>query len=155
MPTLFLLCGLPGSGKTTLARQLEYTHAALRLCPDQWIVALLANPGDIIERDRLRAPVEALQWDLAKRALALGTNVVLENGFWSRAERLHYRSEAETLGARVDLRYLAVARDELWARLARRNAELPPGTFAVSEDELDLWWSWFEPPTADELDDQR
>jgi len=52
------------------------------------------------------------------------------------------------------LRYLDVPRDELWERLSRRNANLPPGTFAVREDQLDLWWSWFEPPTADELSNQ-
>ena len=36
------------------------------------------------------------------------------------------------------------------ARLAARNANLPPGTFRVSQEQLDLWSSWFEPPTADE-----
>jgi hypothetical protein len=49
------------------------------------------------------------------------------------------------------LHYLEVGRDELWARLSRRNVHLPPGTFVVTEDQLDLWWSWFQPPTADEL----
>lgn len=151
MATLFLICGLPGAGKTTLARQLEREHAALRLCPDEWIVALLADAADIEERDRLRAPVEAIQWEVAQRVLALGRDVVLEWGFWSREERARYRAQAEALGARVELRYLAVERDELWARLARRNADLPPGTFAVREDELDLWWGWFEAPTDDEL----
>ena len=150
MATLFLICGLPGAGKTTLAKQLEQEHAAIRLCPDEWIAALLADVNDIAERDRLRDPVEALQWGMAQRLLVLGTNVILENGFWSRAERASYRAQAEALGARVALHYLDVPQDELWARLARRNANLPPGTFAVTKEELALWWSWFEPPTKDE-----
>lgn len=151
MATLFLICGLPGAGKTTLARRLEREHAALRLCPDEWIVSLMADRSDIEERDRLRAPVEAIQWELAQRVLALGRDVVLEWGFWSREERVRYRAQAEALGARVELRYLAATRDELWSRLARRNADLPPGAFAVTAGELDLWWSWFEPPADDEL----
>jgi predicted kinase len=151
MSTLFLICGLPGAGKTTLARQLEASQPALRLSPDEWIVQLLADPADTIKLDRLRSPVEAVQWEVAKRTLALGIDVVLEWGFWSRDERNRYRSEAEALGARVELRYLDVGRDELWGRLSRRNANLPPGTFTVTEDQLDLWLSWFEPPTADEL----
>jgi predicted kinase len=152
LSTLFLICGLPGAGKTTLARQLELSQPALRLSPDEWIAPLLADPADTAELDRLRSPVEAVQWEVAKRVLALGIDVVLEWGFWSRDERARYRAEAEGLGARVELRYLEVARDELWARLARRNANLPPGTFAVTEEQLDLWLSWFEPPAADELE---
>lgn len=151
MTTLFLICGLPGAGKTTLAKQLEQSQTALRLCPDEWIAALLADVNDIAERDRLRNPVEAIQWQMAQRALVLGTNVILENGFWSRAERDSYRAQAEALGARVELHYLAVVRDELWRRLAQRNANLPPGTFTVNEAELDLWLSWFEAPTPDEF----
>ena len=151
MATLHLICGLPGAGKTTLARQIEQEWPALRLSPDEWIAPILDDPADIPERDRLRSPIEALQWDLAKRLLALGQDVILENGFWSRAERLRYRTEAEALGAEAVLHYLDVGRDELWDRLAKRNATLPPGTFAVTEDELDEWWSWFEPPVDEEL----
>ena len=152
MATLILICGLPGSGKTTMAKQLEASRSALRLCPDEWIGSILKDATDIVELDRLRTPVESVQWEVAKRALVLGINVILENGFWSRAERARYRSEAEALGASVELVYLRVERDELWARLAKRNEDLPPGTFVVREAQLDLWWSWFEPPTPEELD---
>ena len=151
MATLFLICGLPGSGKTTLARELEASRPALRLCPDEWISVILADPADAIELDRLRSPVETVQWALAKRALVLGVDVVLEYGFWSREERTFFRKEAEDLGAKVELCYLDVSREELWARLSRRNADLPPGTFPVTEEQLDLWSSWFQVPAADEF----
>ena len=110
------------------------------------------DPGrshSIPERDRLRSPVEALQWDLAKRLLTLGQNVILEWGFWSCEERESVRLEAED---RRDRRVALSCRNanELWDRLSRRNAALPPGTFAVTKDELDEWWGWFEPPGEDE-----
>ena len=151
MATLFLICGLPGSGKTTLARQIEAERPALRLCPDEWIAAIMADPTNTAELDRLRDPVEQIQWDLARRSLALGLDVVLEFGFWSRAERDRFRGEAEALGAQVELHYLQASREELRARLARRNENLPPGTFPVTAAQLDLWMSWFEPPAPEEF----
>ncbi len=142
MPTLFLLCGLPGSGKTTLARQLEREQCALRLTPDEWIVALGIDTFD----EPKRAAIEAIQWNLAERALVLGMNVVIDFGVWSRQERDDFRSRAEALGARVELRFLDVPRDELWARLVRRGGTLP------SEPEFAHWCTeLFEPPGPDEF----
>jgi predicted kinase len=155
MATLFLICGLPGAGKTTLARQIEQERPALRLSPDEWIAQIIADASDKAELDRLRAPVEAVQWEVAKKVLTLGIDVILEWGFWSREERRYYRAQAEALGARVEMRFLELGRDELWARLSRRNANLPPGTpgtFVVTEEDLDLWSSWYEPASPEELD---
>ena len=39
-PTLHLTVGLPGVGKTTLARELEQANGALRLTPDEWMAPL-------------------------------------------------------------------------------------------------------------------
>ena len=38
--TIVLLCGLPGSGKTTTAKSLARDRRAVRLCPDEWIAYL-------------------------------------------------------------------------------------------------------------------
>jgi predicted kinase len=148
--TLFLICGLPGSGKTTFAKKLESSQHALRLSPDAWISKILANTGTPSERDRLRPAIEAVQWDVAQRVLALGKDVILEWGFWSHAERQYWRQEAEKLGVRVEIHYFDVPLDELWQRLSKRNEQLPPDTFVVSKENLELWYHLFEAPTADE-----
>lgn len=151
MPTLFLMCGLPGSGKTTLAKQIEGERRALRLTPDEWIVKLFGNSLTPPTLDWCRDPVEAVQWSVAERALALGVNVVLDFGFWSREEREDFRGRAATLGAASELHFLDVPRVVLLSRLVARNAALPPYAFRVTEAQLNQWWSIFEPPAADEL----
>ncbi|MBL8061666.1 MAG: ATP-binding protein [Anaerolineales bacterium] len=151
MTTLFLICGLPGSGKTTLAKKLEVSERALRLCPDEWIAILLADPNDIPELDRLRSPIEAIQWETAKRALTLQVSVILEWGFWSRRERDYYRTEAEALGANLRLYYLDIEVEELWNRLEKRNSELLSGAFMVTKENLEKWSKFFELPVDEEL----
>lgn len=151
MSTLFLICGLPGSGKTTLAKKLEVTEKALRLSPDEWISEILLDPNNISELNRLRSPTESIQWELAKKVLSLGTNVILEWGFWSQEEREYYRKEAESIGAKVKLYYLNVEISEIWNRISKRNSNLPKGTFHVTKHDLEIWAKSFEPPAHEEL----
>lgn len=73
---LVIVCGLPGSGKTTLALRLEREMAAVRLSADDWMTEL----GHNLHEETMRARIEALQWRLAKRLLVLGGAVVVEWG---------------------------------------------------------------------------
>jgi predicted kinase len=53
---------LPGSGKTTLARQLAVDRSAVCLTKDEWHWALGASPWD----ERTNAKVERQLWRIAK-----------------------------------------------------------------------------------------
>jgi len=143
-PRLVLLCGLPGSGKTTLAREIAEAYGAVRLNPDEWELALGVDPFDAAFQDRL----EAEFWRLTERLIALGTSVVLDWGFWARSERDEKRDLGRSLGAAVELRFLDVPYDELLARVVDRHAE---GGLAITERHMDEYRRLFEPPTDDEL----
>jgi len=146
MATLFILCGMTGSGKSTLARRLESKHRALRLLPDEWIKRLDLDPRDSAQR----AEIERIMLEIAGRALEGGCDVVLEAGFWSRAERDDARSVATAAGATARLIWLDVPLEELKRRIELRNQALPENTFLVHPGELDGWMQAFEAPTPDE-----
>jgi predicted kinase len=143
-PRLVLLCGLPASGKTTLARELADAYGAVRLNPDEWESALGVDPFDEVFQARL----EAQFWELAQRLLVLGTSVVLEWGFWARSERDEKREAARTLGVPVELRFLDVPYEELVRRVTARRAA---GGIAITERHMEQYRGIFQPPTDDEL----
>jgi len=139
-----LLCGLPASGKTTLARELAETYRAVRLNGDEWKLALGIDPFDDAARVRLERQLLAL----TERLLTLGTSVVLEWGFWTRAERSELRDFGRSLGAAVELRYLDVPFDELVRRVVERTAN---GGIPITAEHMATYRAAFEPPTDDEL----
>ena len=87
--TLYLLCGLPGSGKTTRARELEAAGEGIVLNADDWVCQLYPDDAEAAARDERKGLVEQVQWELAERLLGSGINVILDWGVWMQAERDH------------------------------------------------------------------
>ena len=79
-PTLFLMVGLPGAGKTARARELASERQALLLTPDAWMISLF----DGVQPDGKRDILEGHLIALATEALRLRLSVVLDFGLWTR-----------------------------------------------------------------------
>ena len=142
-PRLIIVCGLPGSGKTTVAKALEGRLRAVRFAPDEWMDALSI---DVYDEER-RGKVEALQWKLGRELLALGLIVIIEWGTWGRSERDALRLEARALGAAVELHYLSAPMSILFDRIQRRGRENP----SIDRDALFRWFEIFQAPTPEEM----
>ena len=152
MATLHLMVGLPCSGKTTLAQNLEHKLPALRLNLDEWHIRLFGQDAEEPEHDARHSLIEALLWNIASRALELGTNVILDYGFWAREEREDYRLRAKHLGASSEVHYLDVPEDELLRRLEERNSRPSQESFLISAEAMKPWIAFFQKPTLDELE---
>ena len=145
--SIALFCGLPGSGKTTLARRLESEGRGVRICTDEWQSALGVTSEDRDFHERLQAV-------LYRHALALlraGCNVILEDGLWRAEERAEKFHDARACGAQIEFHVFDVQVDELWSRLKYRNFQGAAGAFPMTREDLDKACSLFEPPTAAEL----
>jgi predicted kinase len=143
---LILICGLPGSGKTTFAKELAAKVPAVRLSPDEWKHDLGIDYYD----EQRRVQLENRLWRLGQELLTLGQSVILENGFWARKERDELRLNARTLGVAVELHYLEAPVEELWRRLQLRNDEARPGAVPITREDLQRWALQFEAPDAAE-----
>ena len=143
---LILICGLPGSGKTTYAKELAPQVPAVRLSPDEWKHDLGIDYYD----EQRRVQLEDRLWRLGQELLTLGQSVILENGFWARQERDELRLSARELGVPVELHYLEAPVEELWRRLALRNDEARPGAAPIKREDLQEWALQFEAPDAAE-----
>ena len=140
---LIIVCGLPGSGKTTHAKQVAQNRRAIRFSPDEWMNILEIGLWDEVARSR----IEKLQWKLAQDILALGHNVVIEWGTWARSERDALRKGARALGAAVELHFLDAPVEVLFGRIHARNSESPP----ITLDDITKWAEAFERPSSDEM----
>jgi predicted kinase len=142
-PRLIIICGLPCSGKTRLAKAIESTAEAVRFCPDEWMDALSIDLYD----EKSRAKIEALQWQCAQDLLTLGLTVIIEWGTWARSERDNLRLKARALGAGVELHCLTAPVDALFGRIQSRGLESPP----IEREALSRWSEIFEAPTPEEM----
>jgi predicted kinase len=146
-PLLITFCGLPGSGKTTTAKQLEQETEAIRLNTDEWMAALDVD----FFNEQFREKLQARLYEHGKTLLRFGQSIIVEDGHWSRQERDKQREDARKLGAILELHYFDLSFDELWRRLDGRNSKGAYGTVLITKEQLQEYWSMFQRPDEAEL----
>ena len=144
---LVLICGLPASGKSTLARQLAPRIAAIRLDKDHWTTQLGADVWD----DAFRVRLERQLWALTQDLLAHGQSVILEWGHWARAERDEKRLGARALGVEGELHHLHAPLDELLERATRRSASGQWTAAPMTRAHFEQWAATIQTPDEQEL----
>jgi predicted kinase len=156
MPTVHLVCGSTGAGKTTYAAVLADRVRGVRFSIDEWMANLFLpdRPEHLslawaVEHT---ARCERQMWTVADQIIGRGVAVVFDVGLSRREHRDRFRMRAAEAGAESKLHYLDVDEGTRRARVRRRNEERT-GTFAfdVTDEMFDFMEKTFEPPDDDEL----
>jgi predicted kinase len=137
---LLLFCGIPGSGKTTIARLVAKNYPGSVHIQTDIVRAMITEPTFNMEESELvyQACVAA-----AKEALNTGRLVILDATFGTRRRRESTLSALASRYSRVDLIYIKC---DLEVAL-RRNSARTAGT-AVPEGNVRSIDSMFEAPEA-------
>jgi predicted kinase len=162
MPTVHLICGPMGAGKTTYAIALARRAHAVRFSLEEWLGTLFpvddAAARDPATTQARAARCESQIWATAAQLLAIGCDVVLDIGLARRDHRDEARLRAARVGGVAKLHYLDVAREtrsaRLLARIARVEREEGPAASGQAEERqsaFEAMEAYFEPPSDDEL----
>lgn len=148
-PMLYLLSGLPCSGKTTYAAKLE-SSGAVRISVDEMLIESVGQLGinyDNSDHIRLLEPVVIVAQDRVAEYLAAGDDVVLDHGLGRRIERDEFKQLAEASGARWRLLCFEAKISTLRSRCRQRSGL--PGQVPISNEVLDHLAATWERPSGE------
>ena len=149
-PTVHILCGFIGAGKTTFARKLEASTGAVRITKDEWLIRLIGNDPSIAGYADIDGRICGLSRDLAFQLAARGIDVIIDEGVWQKEQRALLRQRSEDVGARAVVHFLDTPVEVMRARVVRRNLNPAPDSFRISADMWDGYLRFWEPPGEDE-----
>jgi predicted kinase len=148
-PTVYLLTGLPGAGKTTYAKALQ-RQGVVRLSVDELVIARHGRLGKDYPEEEHLALLSPITDEVQQQLVELvqqGRSVVLDHGLGNKAERDAYKRLVTNHGGRWRLVHFPVERTELLRRLAIRDNEAESGL--ISPETLDWIAEHSEEPVGE------
>lgn len=150
MPTVHIICGRIGSGKTTFAKRLEREIPAVRFTHDEWLAGLLGPQPPEAEFPEWLKRVDALIWNTAQSVVRAGSDVILDYGFWSRESRELAQDRVLALGAVPKLYLVSCPQRIARERTLARSKNPPPDSLWIDRAAWDKLNAFFEPMGTDE-----
>lgn len=149
-PTVYVICGFIGAGKTTFARKLEAATGAVRITKDEWLIRLIGDDPAIEGFAQFDARICRLSQDVAFHLVEKGIDVILDEGFWAREERRDLERRIRAAGATPVLYYLDTPIATIRERVAARNLNRSGDSFRITGEMLDRYLEHWQPPGDDE-----
>jgi len=149
-PIVYVVCGFIGAGKTTFAKMLESETHAVRMTKDEWLIRLIGNDPAVDGFEELDAKICELSRDVAFQLVEKGIDVIIDEGFWGKEQRVKLKRRITNLGAQEVLYYLDTPIETIRLRVAGRNINPGKDSFTISSNMLDTYLEHWQPPGEDE-----
>jgi len=149
-PTLHMVCGKIGAGKSTLTARLGNRERTVVISEDAWLGTLFADRmASIPDYLRCASTLRRVIGPHVEALLNAGVSVVLDFPANTVETRAWMRNILDRTGAAHRLHVLEVPDEVCLARLRARNAR-GDHPFAVTDDQFRQITGHFAPPTPEE-----
>lgn len=147
-PTIHLMHGFIGFGKTTIAKRLADETSAVRFTHDEWMIKAFGRNPEDFSKERFDVIDERIK-DAAAIEIQNGRSVIMDYGFWEKETRKKYFEWAKSLTPNVIFHAvqcdLTVAKKRAFLRTEENKDE-----FVINEEIFFDRLKRFEPMTKEE-----
>lgn len=151
-PTVYLMLGLPGSGKTTFSKALQKELRIPRLSLDEEYSRLGGNLANTKWDIGIESAANQLIRNQIKEIVSSGDSVILDFCPWKWDKRHNYKEYIHSLGAKSHLYYFDISVEELMRRLKKRNTSSSSEAHVVTPDMMDAFITRFDPPYSEDYE---
>lgn len=152
--TVFLICGKICSGKSFYAERLRKEKSAALLSVDEITLALFEQHiGE--KHDEICERTQKYLYEKSLEIVEIGCNVILDWGFWQRADRDYAREFYMRRGVSCEFHCVDISEETWRANIAERNKAVAEGrtsAYFVDDNLAAKFDRLFEIPDRSEID---
>jgi predicted kinase len=148
-PLIYMLCGLPGSGKTTYSLELQKKTGFKRFSLDEEYYKVVGNEQKEFRDFEIEKQVGENIRSIIAPLIEKGESLILDFCPWQKDKREEYKKFIESHGGIRKLLYFYVPLDELKLRAKKRNELGNNNLQYITPSMLDDFVARFEPPAGE------
>ncbi len=146
-PTVYLMCGFLGAGKTTYSKKLAQNTGAQHLNPDEF--CMQKYPPEEYENNWEACFVQTLEylWQEIATYIKHYKDVIFDMGFWTKSSRKQAVNKIKQMGGNPIIYYIYAPDEVLKQRLKTRTGKIAEQNLL----QFDIIKKSFEEPSQDEV----